>query len=101
MVGQSRTTVDDTFGAGRSRHTVRTGAKPNCDLASHALDTPRTNKVTGCAPDPAHAHQGLCCTGNEGSCGARTSADRTSGRTRRGSRRPIAVIFSPLWLLGR
>ena len=45
--------------------------------------------------------KGLCCAGNQGGCGAGTSADRTSRSARRASRRPAAVVLGPLRLLGR
>jgi hypothetical protein len=42
-----------------------------------------------------------CGTRNQGGCGAGTAADRTSGGTRRASRRPTAVTLGPPVLLGR
>jgi class 3 adenylate cyclase len=46
-------------------------------------------------------HVGVCCAGNQGRCGASTSADRTSRGPRRTSRRSAPVVLGPLWLLGR
>ena len=49
----------------------------------------------------AHPCQRVCGAGNQGGCGAGTSADRTSRSARRASRRPAAVVLGPLRLLGR
>jgi hypothetical protein len=45
VVGQSGTTVDDTFGIGRSRHTIHPCPRPNFDLACHAHKAPRADKA--------------------------------------------------------
>ncbi len=50
---------------------------------------------------PLHSCQRVCGAGNQGGCGAGASADRTSGSTRRISRGPAAIVFGPLWPLGR
>ena len=46
--------------------------------------------------NPTHPRQRLCRAGNQGGCGAGTSADRTSGSARRASRRPL-LLFSVLY----
>ena len=45
--------------------------------------------------------KGFAGAGNQGGCGAGTSADRTSRGAGRASRRPVAVVLGPLRLLGR
>ena len=50
----------------------------DCGLACHARAASRTDQASGRAHHPAHPCQRPCCAGNQGGCGARTSADRTS-----------------------
>ena len=71
------------------------------DFARHARAASRADQASGRAHNPTHACQRVCCAGNQGGCGAGTSADRTSRSARRASRRPAAVVLGPLRLLGR
>ena len=52
--------------------------RPDRDLACHARAASRTDQASGRAHNPAHACQRVCRAGNQGGCGAGTSADRTS-----------------------
>ena len=70
-------------------------------LARYACAAPRADQASGRAHNSTHPRQRICGAGNQGGCGARTSADRTSGSARRASRRSVAVVLSPLQLLGR
>ena len=69
-------------------------------LARHARAASRGDQASGRAHNPTHPCQRLCRAGDQGGCGAGTSADRTSGSARRASRRPTAVVLGPLRLLG-
>ena len=100
-VGQGGTAVAGALGAGRSHRAAHARTRPDRDLARHARAAPRADQASGRAYHPAHPRQRLCCAGNQGGCGAGTSADRTSRSARRASRRPAAVVLSPLRLLGR
>ena len=101
LVGQGGTAVAGALGAGRSRRAANARPRPDCDLARHTGAASRADQAPGRAYKPAHAYQRLCRPGDQGGCGAGTPADRTSGSARRASRRPTAVVFGPLRLLGR
>ena len=66
------------LGAGRSRRAAHARPRPDCDLARHARAASRADQASGRAHNPTHACQRVCCAGNQGGCGAGTSADRTS-----------------------
>ena len=100
-VGQGGTAVAGALGAGRSRRAAHARARPDRGLARHARAASRADQASGRAHNPTHACQRVCCAGNQGGCGAGTSADRTSRSARRASRRPAAVVLGPLRLLGR
>ena len=53
-------------------------ARPDRDLARHARAASRRDQASGRAHNPTHPCQRVCCAGNQGGCGAGTSADRTS-----------------------
>ena len=59
------------------------------------------DQVSGRAHNATHPRQRICGAGNQGGCGAGTSADRTSGSAWGASRRPVAVVLGPLRLLDR
>ena len=66
------------LGAGRSRGAAHACARPDRDLARHARAASRRDQASGRAHNPTHPCQRLCGAGNQGGCGAGTSADRTS-----------------------
>ena len=66
------------LGAGRSRRAAHPCPRPDCDLARHARAASRTDQASGRAHNATYPCQRLCCAGNQGGCGAGTSADRTS-----------------------
>ena len=47
-------------------------------LPGYARAAPRADQASGRAHNPTHPCQRVCCAGNQGGCGAGTSADRTS-----------------------
>ena len=52
--------------------------RPDRDLARHARAASRADQASGRAHNPTHPCQRVCGAGNQGGCGAGTSADRTS-----------------------
>ena len=67
--------------------------------ARHSRVAPPTDQASSRAHNPTRPCQRVCCAGNQGGAGASPSDDRTSRSARRASRRPTAVVLSPLRLL--
>ena len=65
-VGKSGATVGAAVGSGRSRGAAQTRARPDHDLTRHARLTPRGDKASGGANNPASPRSRLRCAGNQG-----------------------------------
>ena len=95
--------------AGHGRWSARRWWKPQSSLRAPLTRSrpyparqrsSRTDQASGRTRNPAYALQRVRRAGNQGGCGAGTSADRTGRSTRRASGRPAAVVLGPLRFVG-